>query len=627
MSHGNDERKSLRALDKLNEGCPTKNIEMIRQAITRLKDNLFLLAYSDAEKVLLISSNVLESIAYDSNQLLVKILCYLIQCIGCVRMNYRQGAVNQMKQISRDAASLIAEGDIDCEVEGKSPLDTMKDIVSHLASDSDQILPNPCANKEYSLLVEAIVAVRHEMKEIEEPSLSPVNTGVFTKVGDGRRGQVTEQMLTQSLVLSSSLLPCRPRGLGRFAKESQSLHDYVLHTLTQLRTDRCSAPAVDGEVSTTQSALVHPQHFSDALTVIAESQNENDQSTPPSLKLIASRDIAKGELILCEEPLISFSSACVGQHPAVRDECAHCWKSLSYRRKKYGAEGLIYCNKGGRATDSTNGGCGELYCSMTCRDTAWSTYHCILCCDSGSSSGSGWRDFLEAMNFSQSFSAFPSTMCLTVKLLSALHSRRMNAGGDTMNNTLFSPWSEVDILCSKLDASCLSVNGGDCNMIEKVRDSTAEKIILIYDLIKTHMPHLVYPQGDSKESVIDIEKLVSAYCTLAHNAMGEGDTANALHRAALFCFASFANHSCDPTATFSFMSGRHRIAFASRKPIKQGEEITISYLSDSERGFEKRRKSLLVSYGFICECSLCCEGKDVVSSEEEESDDDSSDVF
>jgi SET and MYND domain-containing protein len=65
------------------------------------------------------------------------------------------------------------------------------------------------------------------------------------------------------------------------------------------------------------------------------------------------------------------------------------------------------------------------------------------------------------------------------------------------------------------------------------------------------------------------------------------------------------NHSCDPNAVVGFDQGR--IFVKALRPIKEGEQIFISYI-DSTNPFAVRQKSLLDRYFFNCTCSKCAKG-------------------
>ncbi|BFZ60753.1 hypothetical protein YB2330_001805 [Saitoella coloradoensis] len=75
----------------------------------------------------------------------------------------------------------------------------------------------------------------------------------------------------------------------------------------------------------------------------------------------------------------------------------------------------------------------------------------------------------------------------------------------------------------------------------------------------------------------------------------------------LFLLASFMNHSCLPTASVLLplaSSSPPILTLVCTKPIKTGEEVTISY-HDQEFIQTEDRRMLLRRRGFVCECVMC----------------------
>lgn len=68
---------------------------------------------------------------------------------------------------------------------------------------------------------------------------------------------------------------------------------------------------------------------------------------------------------------------------------------------------------------------------------------------------------------------------------------------------------------------------------------------------------------------------------------------------------SVANHSCDPNCII--MGDGPNIYLRTLKPMKKGEEITISYCV-SHRPYWKRQQDLKEKYYFDCRCSMCSQG-------------------
>ncbi|KAL8425173.1 hypothetical protein Efla_007519 [Eimeria flavescens] len=67
------------------------------------------------------------------------------------------------------------------------------------------------------------------------------------------------------------------------------------------------------------------------------------------------------------------------------------------------------------------------------------------------------------------------------------------------------------------------------------------------------------------------------------------------------------NHSCMPNAfvVFGGPLGPLEVSVLAARSIPKGEEICISYVSPANSR-QQRQKKLLIDYGFVCTCVLCC---------------------
>ncbi|CAL1156770.1 unnamed protein product [Cladocopium goreaui] len=74
----------------------------------------------------------------------------------------------------------------------------------------------------------------------------------------------------------------------------------------------------------------------------------------------------------------------------------------------------------------------------------------------------------------------------------------------------------------------------------------------------------------------------------------------------LYLRCSRANHSCRPNGFFRVSKDGH-LALVARRAISAGEEVTISYLPESEllQPLARRQRSL-TRFGFQCRCERCC---------------------
>ncbi|KAI8841957.1 hypothetical protein BJ741DRAFT_560545 [Chytriomyces cf. hyalinus JEL632] len=71
---------------------------------------------------------------------------------------------------------------------------------------------------------------------------------------------------------------------------------------------------------------------------------------------------------------------------------------------------------------------------------------------------------------------------------------------------------------------------------------------------------------------------------------------------AVYPFASYFNHSCDPTCE-SIQYGR-LLVFQTIKPLALNEQVTISYMN-TNAPLSSRRSALLQDYYFKCGCTRC----------------------
>lgn len=96
---------------------------------------------------------------------------------------------------------------------------------------------------------------------------------------------------------------------------------------------------------------------------------------------------------------------------------------------------------------------------------------------------------------------------------------------------------------------------------------------------------------------------------------GDGDE---LAGVAVFPLLSRINHSCAPNAAWSYIGGggsggdgggdTRRIAVRALRPIAEGEQVLVSYLSAQASlalSREERRAVFRDSWGFVCRCRVC----------------------
>ena len=92
--------------------------------------------------------------------------------------------------------------------------------------------------------------------------------------------------------------------------------------------------------------------------------------------------------------------------------------------------------------------------------------------------------------------------------------------------------------------------------------------------------------------------------------------------AAVFELLSRLNHACRPNAMRRWCEERGELIVSATRAIVRGEEITVSYLGDSEEEClrvprEVRQKYLLDTFGFRCGCMRCERGDEADDAKQE----------
>ncbi|KAG0162657.1 hypothetical protein DFQ28_001000 [Apophysomyces sp. BC1034] len=105
---------------------------------------------------------------------------------------------------------------------------------------------------------------------------------------------------------------------------------------------------------------------------------------------------------------------------------------------------------------------------------------------------------------------------------------------------------------------------------------------------------------------LPVEDLVTLACRINANAHGLGDDQSRNTDVALGLFpvgAMFFNHACNPNCSFVGLSDG-QLAFRTIRPVKNEEELTVSYI-DLYAPRDERRIDLLQSKHFWCKCKRC----------------------
>lgn len=81
--------------------------------------------------------------------------------------------------------------------------------------------------------------------------------------------------------------------------------------------------------------------------------------------------------------------------------------------------------------------------------------------------------------------------------------------------------------------------------------------------------------------------------------------------AGVFATISRANHSCQPNARFKFGPGRTYCSLVAMRRLAAGDEITVSYISESNMLLPiSHRRKMLSNWNFTCCCPRCAASSD-----------------
>ncbi|XVE66312.1 hypothetical protein DITRI_Ditri08aG0070600 [Diplodiscus trichospermus] len=297
---------------------------------------------------------------------------------------------------------------------------------------------------------------------------------------------------------------------------------------------------------------------------------------------------------------------------------------------------------------SCPGGCEEaFYCSKSCAEADWESFHCLLC--TGEKSESLSRKAL--LKFIQHANETNDIFLLAAKAISftILRYRKMKAShlrehektasnvvGTSDLSLLLEAWRPISIGHKRRWWDCISlpddIDASDeatfrrqvqelaFTSLQLLKESIFDKeceplfsleiyghIIGMFELNNLDLvvespveDYFLYiddlPYPEKREA----EKITRPYL----DALGD-DYSICCQGTAFFPLQSCMNHSCCPNAkAFKREEDRDgQATIIALGPICKGEEVTISYI-DEDLTFEERQ-ALLADYGFRCRCARC----------------------
>lgn len=344
--------------------------------------------------------------------------------------------------------------------------------------------------------------------------------------------------------------------------------------------------------------------------------------------LFASKSFDEGDIILEENPIVScqftWNAAC--KYKA----CDFCMRPLETAeenvRRLTAKPDIILphpdCCTTNLLSPVSCDSCGSLYCSQTCKSSAFNSYHRVLCYNPQDTNhplaqlNDAWKQIhyppettsimllLRILAFIKQ-SADPAYAISKIKQF--CH-RTVNEDAELAHKLLGEQFSSQLNTLREMTSNAMSG--------ESIQEFlTPEGFCSLVALIGTNGQGIgtsafaIWVNNVTELSVLDTEKKqLEALIDKLYEFIDE-ESGSFLNNegSGLYEMQSACNHSCVPNAEPNFPFGNHRLQLRALRPISAGEEIFISYLDDCmlSRSRHSRQKELAMNYLFICECEKC----------------------
>ncbi|KAJ3019443.1 hypothetical protein HKX48_002086 [Thoreauomyces humboldtii] len=284
--------------------------------------------------------------------------------------------------------------------------------------------------------------------------------------------------------------------------------------------------------------------------------------------LVVTKDFEAGEIIFSEDPIISTQLENAVTTPA----CAYCLTLLT-------DEATAVCE-----TCET-----ESYCSVTCRDSAATEYHTVLCLRDAKTGAAATalkaHCDAEASIVPQLVARFLAKMVAEEKVKKE-------------GKEKYSTWDHLERLY---------------DLKPKVTDVERAEVDLIKNTIGPHVPgfadflseeRYMVLKGKIQYNMYGVASSPTTTATPINSIQTVRGTASPVLGAGLYRTLGFLAHSCTPTAAVEFPSGTRTAAVRTLVDLKTGDEVFVQWTSvDRDASATSRRKILREKVAAV-ECCL-----------------------
>eukprot|EP00697_Spironema_sp_BW2_P006943 gnl/Spiro4/21129_TR10308_c0_g1_i1.p1 gnl/Spiro4/21129_TR10308_c0_g1~~gnl/Spiro4/21129_TR10308_c0_g1_i1.p1 ORF type:complete len:366 (+),score=30.02 gnl/Spiro4/21129_TR10308_c0_g1_i1:124-1221(+) len=329
--------------------------------------------------------------------------------------------------------------------------------------------------------------------------------------------------------------------------------------------------------------------------------------------VVATQDLAEHEELLEEEPLLAWLLPSEAASTPHRPHCSYCLRELAgcppssappdsavrgSGTREHNSDlasecSVVRCN--GSSLSST-GQCLELYCSEKCRQSHWSQVHALICPASFAPAG-GCAAHLDALVEYEASAIVPGDKAFGPLVACHLLARTVASALDYVSRGL-PPVEAVASAVMSLRGFCLPADQLLTNEINFERTFPH-----IRALLEPHTSRL-----DCEVVTLDLYRQVVGLLSLNAQGLTVG---RGRQGAGLFTLQSQFNHSCDPnceivtSAEDAPGNASRTIVVRTRRAVRAGSELTLSYLSEVGSMSTEERQGRLRPYLFECRCPRC----------------------
>lgn len=317
--------------------------------------------------------------------------------------------------------------------------------------------------------------------------------------------------------------------------------------------------------------------------------------------VVSVQDIEEGDIIMEEIPLVSSQYLYNADFfPA----CGNCLKSIELPSQMLSrlSGQLIDAFQNEEVEDKVFCKCGNVfYCSLECQSSDFT--HEFLCASKIPSNK--YSTYMTAVELWKSFHFPPETCSITLLfklfIMIAADDKALSDFKDDYFNEKMQ--KSHHFLKKQFSGNLNALYSLFCDFFDKADFVSKERFNSLFCAMCLNGQGIGTSALESYLQTEDGEEYLDLLDELEDNLDETSGIFTHAEGTGLYKKHSKLNHSCDPNAVIYFPYNNHKLQVVALRDIKQGEEITISYICEEDDN--ERRKQLEEYYLFSCCCLKC----------------------